>query len=110
MRPLRVSIRLPTGIVAPPVSRVRVPDAEVMNTVPDSRPTATVLPGSGGDWPPAGPMPRTRMSDGSAQRRDALRGGRLGQQRTGLPARPVARGRVVELQAGRGVAGEDGVQ
>jgi hypothetical protein len=29
MRPLRGSIRLPTGIVAPPVSRVRLPDEDV---------------------------------------------------------------------------------
>ena len=36
-----------------------------MNTVPDSRPTATDLPGTGGDWPPSGPMPTTRISDDS---------------------------------------------
>ena len=62
-RPLRVSTWAPTGMFAAPVRRVRFPAADVTKTCPETTPTTTDLPGTGGEAPPVGPMPRTRTSD-----------------------------------------------
>ena len=48
---------------AAPVRRVRFPAADVTKTCPETTPTTTDLPGTGGEAPPVGPMPRTRTSD-----------------------------------------------
>ena len=112
---------------AAPVSRVRFPAADVTKTCPETTPTTTDLPGTGGEAPPVGPMPRTRISDSApddvSHAATPMWSAAAAARSWPMPCAPVwvssgpdcqlravVRRRVVELQARGGVVSEHGMQ